>query len=301
MLRAAPATPISRWPPAECASRSPEPSRESAFVPSSTGWPRSSRLGGFVLNEPAGALLEAEGEAAPGGGAAGAARGRGAAAGPEWSAWRSSRWRRAASAGSGSSRALRSGRARGVLSADAATCDECRQGAASTRPIAATGTRSSTAPTAARGSRSPAACPTTGRRPRWSHFEMCPECRREYEDPGDRRFHAQAERLPRLRPAGQPAGPGGPADRPRRGADAVAAAAAGAAAPGGSWRSRDSAAITSPAAPTFRRSVGTLRERKHRDSKPFALMAPDLEAARCARRADPRRGGAAHRSPRVRS
>ena len=40
----------------------------------------------------------------------------------------------------------------------------------------------------------------------------------------------------------------------------------------GSSRSRGSAATTSPAGPTTRRAVGTLRARKHREDKPFALM-----------------------------
>jgi hydrogenase maturation protein HypF len=33
-----------------------------------------------------------------------------------------------------------------------------------------------------------------------SHFEMCPECRREYDDPSDRRFHAQPNACPACGP-----------------------------------------------------------------------------------------------------
>ncbi len=66
--------------------------------------------------------------------------------------------------------------------------------------------------------------------------------------------------------------------RPGDAGDAVAAAAAMLAA-GRSSRSRASAASTSPAAPTTRPPSPTLRARKHREDKPFALMAPDLDAA----------------------
>ena len=74
-------------------------------------------------------------------------------------------------------------------------------GSSSTRPTAATATRSSTAPTAGRASRSCATSPTTGRTPRWRAFRLCADCRREYEDPADRRFHAEPDLLPGLRAA----------------------------------------------------------------------------------------------------
>ena len=98
-----------------------------------------------------------------------------------------------------------------------------------------------------------------------------------------------AERLPGLRAAAA-------ARRPRRrgrlaGGDAtpLEAAAARAARRARSSRSRASAASTSPAAPTTRRPWRALRARKHREDKPFALMAPTLEAARDAGRARRRR------------
>ena len=47
-----------------------------------------------------------------------------------------------------------------------------------------------------------------------------------------------------------------------------------------SSRSRASAASTSPACADDEEAVAELRARKHREDKPFALMAPDLAAAR---------------------
>ena len=82
-------------------------------------------------------------------------------------------------------------------------------------------------------------------------FPMCARCQAEYEDPRDRRFHAQPNACPvcgpslrarRRAPARSVAGARRRrARRPRRCATAR------------SWRSRGSAATTSPAAPTTRR------------------------------------------------
>ena len=51
--------------------------------------------------------------------------------------------------------------------------------------------RSSRAPGVVRGSRSFNRCPTTASGRPWTAFSMCARCRREYEDPDDRRFHAE--------------------------------------------------------------------------------------------------------------
>src|SRR6185436_16706716 len=105
-------------------------------------------------------------------------------------------------------------------------------------------------------------------------FVMCPACRAEYEDPADRRFHAQPNACPDCGPrlaltdsAGRPL-PGDPL------AGAVAALLEGAIVAvkglGGfhlACRADDEDA------------VAELRARKHREDKPFALMAPGLAAA----------------------
>ena len=67
-------------------------------------------------------------------------------------------------------------------------------------PTAAIAILSPIAPTAARASASSSRCPTTGRTRPWREFPMCAACRREYEDPRDRRFHAQPNACPACGP-----------------------------------------------------------------------------------------------------
>ena len=118
----------------------------------------------------------------------------------------------------------------------ATACASC-----STPPTAATATRSSTAPTAARASRSCAASPTTGRSRRWPASRCARAARAEYEDPADRRFHAQPNACPECGPTLRLL----PDDL--RGDAALRAAVGGARARARSSRSRASAATTSPA------------------------------------------------------
>ncbi|MFW6162054.1 MAG: carbamoyltransferase HypF, partial [Planctomycetota bacterium] len=107
-------------------------------------------------------------------------------------------------------------------------------------------------------------------------FTMCPDCQREYDDPADRRFHAQPNACwacgPRLTlldasrtevVADDPIGAVGEALR-----DGKIAAVKGL---GGFHLACDA---------TNEETVQTLRRRKWREKKPFALMVPDLEAAR---------------------
>jgi hydrogenase maturation protein HypF len=113
---------------------------------------------------------------------------------------------------------------------------------------------------------------------------MCPECRREYEDPADRRFHAQPVACPacgpRLRLEGS-SRVGQVDERPVTSAqsdalrDAAAALRAGRIVAvkglGGYHLACDA---------TSDEAVQRLRERKKRDEKPFAIMVRTLDEAR---------------------
>ena len=70
----------------------------------------------------------------------------------------------------------------------------------STPPTGATSTPSPTARTAGRATRSCATLPTTGPRPRWPRSRCAPRASREYDDPLDRRFHAQPNACPACGP-----------------------------------------------------------------------------------------------------
>src|SRR5215207_5360697 len=107
-----------------------------------------------------------------------------------------------------------------------------------------------------------------------SSFEMCPECRREYDDPTDRRFHAQPNACPACGPQvrlldkfghrlhAKPDDPILRTARMLRGRAIVAVKGLG-----GYHLACD---------PFDERVVRTLRGRKVRQDKPFALMARDL-------------------------
>jgi hydrogenase maturation protein HypF len=102
-------------------------------------------------------------------------------------------------------------------------------------------------------------------------FRMCPRCQAEYDDPGDRRFHAQPNACaacgPSLRLVGGPGGDPLPAVAAALQEGRIVAVKG----IGGyhlACRADDAAA------------VARLRSRKQREDKPFALMARDVEAAR---------------------
>jgi hydrogenase maturation protein HypF len=109
-------------------------------------------------------------------------------------------------------------------------------------------------------------------------FEMCSECQREYDDPEDRRFHAQPNACPLCGPRvrlldrfghelhAKPDDPISKTARMLRGRAIVAVKGLG-----GYHLACD---------PFDERAVRTLRGRKARQDKPFALMARDLQQAR---------------------
>ncbi|MDQ3362381.1 MAG: carbamoyltransferase HypF, partial [Actinomycetota bacterium] len=111
-----------------------------------------------------------------------------------------------------------------------------------------------------------------------SAFEMCPECRREYDDPSNRRFHAQPNACPACGPRVRlldrfghelRVKPGDPISRTAqmlRGRAVVAIKGLG-----GYHLACD---------PFDAAAVRTLRGRKARQDKPFALMARDLAQVR---------------------
>jgi hydrogenase maturation protein HypF len=120
-------------------------------------------------------------------------------------------------------------------------------------------------------------------------FVMCPRCQAEYDDPRNRRFHAQPNACPDCGPRARLVGAeaGGAASSGRftsvkeanRPLDAVAGAAA---------LLRDGAIVAVKGIGGYHlaclasdeEAVATLRARKHREDKPFAVLVADVDAAR---------------------
>ncbi|MDQ3785084.1 MAG: carbamoyltransferase HypF [Actinomycetota bacterium] len=107
-----------------------------------------------------------------------------------------------------------------------------------------------------------------------STFSLCPECRLEYTDPGDRRFHAQPIACPRCGPRLRLVDKDG---APLEG-DPIAASAA-ALRKGGILAIKGLGGYHLACDATDASAVEELRRRKGREAKPFAVMAPDLEWA----------------------
>jgi hydrogenase maturation protein HypF len=108
-------------------------------------------------------------------------------------------------------------------------------------------------------------------------FVMCKRCQAEYDDPGDRRFHAQPNSCPACGPRLRYCAPDGTvvaesATALRLAVESLLAGGVLAVKGVGGYHLATDA--TNDAA------VGTLRRRKARDDKPFAVMVAEPEAAR---------------------
>ena len=108
-------------------------------------------------------------------------------------------------------------------------------------------------------------------------FAMCPACRPEYENPQDRRFHAQPNACPVCGPRWSFG------TRPAKrsfGGDEALLAAASAIRRGKIVAVKGIGGFHLMVDARNEKAVQLLRERKHREEKPFALMFPTLESVK---------------------
>lgn len=108
-------------------------------------------------------------------------------------------------------------------------------------------------------------------------FAMCEECRREYQDPLDRRFHAQPNACPDCGPQLELWGEEGNLLSRR---DDALVETAGAIKEGSIVAVKGLGGFHLVVDARSDRAVKRLRERKRREEKPFALMAPSLAAVK---------------------
>ncbi|MDQ6694302.1 MAG: carbamoyltransferase HypF [Chloroflexota bacterium] len=105
-------------------------------------------------------------------------------------------------------------------------------------------------------------------------FTMCPRCQGEYDDPLNRRFHAQPNACPKCGPSLSLLSDGRPVEEH----DPIGTAAKGLAA-GAIYALKGLGGYHLACDACNQRAVSRLRERKHREARPFAIMVPDLETA----------------------
>ena len=109
-------------------------------------------------------------------------------------------------------------------------------------------------------------------------FAMCPACRAEYEDPADRRFHAQPVACPACGPRLAWRHTGSAVEL--TGTDGVLSVCFRALANGRVVAIKGIGGFHLACTAADDRAVALLRRRKGRGDKPFAVMVPDLDAAR---------------------
>jgi hydrogenase maturation protein HypF len=114
-------------------------------------------------------------------------------------------------------------------------------------------------------------------------FTMCPDCRAEYEDPADRRFHAQPNACPACGPSVRLLGA-----LPESASEDPIAATVDALASGAIIAIKGIGGYHLACRAGDEHAVAALRARKHREDKPFALMAPSLSVVRSLVRLDDR-------------
>jgi len=110
-------------------------------------------------------------------------------------------------------------------------------------------------------------------------FAMCPRCDREYHDPGDRRFHAQPNACPVCGPQVELMGNGDRLGETTPQAEAVDTARR-LLAEGEIVAVKGLGGFHLACDATNPRAVATLRERKRRVDKPFAVMSLDVKTVR---------------------
>ncbi len=111
-----------------------------------------------------------------------------------------------------------------------------------------------------------------------AHFPLCPDCRREYEDPLDRRFHAQPVACPACGPqVALYSGDGRLQSARHLAGDEAIQEAAQAVREGRILAMKGLGGFLLIVDARDEAAVQRLRERKHREEKPLALLYPTLE------------------------